>query len=669
MTLMHLRPAGQSEHRVSTRRTRVGLVSERPRGPGRMVVAAISAVAMSAGIADDHSPLDGAAAMFRAAVREAGAGDTDEQLRTLFRDRLAAVDALWISAWTRTMLDAPLDAAAHAEDLAGPVATLAQPAALIATQLDRFAQAFSVGRRPCDLPATSEPGGASAPEVFVSVFTKAAVSASGAFAAVPEEEGKRFLAQLGELLAEAAAKPDDRSDAAAQAFAQTLPRIVGQVDFGLLDCAMRHLAAMTDPASLAALRTWAGDAKPIARPDWLDARILGDFLWAEQTEQGIFLVGAGGTNIYGASVAAIIDTGGDDAYIGRTGSGRGTAAGWPEGAPRAQVIVDLDGDDRYLSPGDVSAGGAVMGVSLLYDAAGDDVYAASRIAQGAGIIGHGALIDGDGDDHYALDAIGQGAALAGTGLALDGTGSDYWSAALLAQGSGGPMGLGVLVDRHGDDVFSAGGRYPSAWGTPGVFQALGQGTGWGIRPALAGGIGLLDDRGGDDTYLGGNFSQGAGYFLGAGVLVDASGNDRYRGTRYSQGSAAHLAAGVLVDGGGHDNYLGEIAANQGAAWDLAVGVLQDAAGDDAYRGADLSQGSAAQNGVGLFLDAGGADRFVAPDSSQGHSGQLSYGEGRGSGNLAVFVDLGKSCGHRTPGKASYRIAVNGTDRVSLPPMP
>ena len=183
----------------------------------------------------------------------------------------------------------------------------------------------------------------------------------------------------------------------------------------------------------------------------------------------------------------------------------------------------------------------------------------------------------------------------------------------------------------------AGNLYPSSYGTPGIFQALAQGSGWGIRPVLGGGIGLLEDNGGDDTYLAGNFSQGTGYFGGTGVLRDHEGDDRYLGSRYSQGTAAHLAAGILVDDTGDDRYRAEVAANQGGGWDLAIGILLDREGDDDYAGADLSQGSAAQNGMGFLLDFAGSDSYEASGNGQGYSGLLTYGGGRGAGNLAVFV--------------------------------
>lgn len=564
------------------------------------------------------------------AIRGARAEKGYYQLRELFLTRLDSTGIHGVPLLTRKLLADPLDLEKHLD--LPETEDFSDPSVLLGAQLESFLRELGVAKGECEL--ISVPRGLSVvedpPQLLQAMFTAATTQISFAFRAVAETERSGFLDFLDGILGDTAIDTDDGG--AATEFSGFLARFVDQVDFAALDCATRQLAGMANLSILDVVRGWAETARPIPRPAWLDPRITGDLLWAVSTVHGVFLIGGVGPNIYGAPAAAVIDLGGDDLYL---------AQGNPDlhnASESARVVIDLAGDDRYLHSGDIAAGGAVMGVAFLYDAEGDDTYLSRRIGQGAGILGHGVLVDVSGNDLYSIDSFGQGAALAGIGLAWDGSGEDRWSAALLAQGSGGPLGMGVLIDRTGNDVFRTGDRYPSSYGTPGVFQSLAQGSGWGIRPALAGGIGLLQDREGNDTYLAGNFSQGAGYLGGTGVLRDLQGNDRFVGTRYSQGAAAHLAAGILVDEAGNDSFHGHVAANQGVGWDLALGVLFDGQGDDEYAGADLAQGSAAQNGIGLFVDVAGTDSLRITGAGHGHSGLLSYGEGRGAGNLAIFVN-------------------------------
>ena len=109
-----------------------------------------------------------------------------------------------------------------------------------------------------------------------------------------------------------------------------------------------------------------------------------------------------------------------------------------------------------------------------------------------------------------------------------------------------------------------------------------QGAAFGCRGAIAGGVGILRDDGGDDLYDAQMFAQGVGYYYGLGILWDRGGADRYQAFRYAQGNAAHQAVGVLSDEAGDDHYTADGYA-QGMGLDVAVGVLVDARGNDAYR--------------------------------------------------------------------------------------
>ena len=161
--------------------------------------------------------------------------------------------------------------------------------------------------------------------------------------------------------------------------------------------------------------------------------------------------------------------------------------------------------------------------------------------------------------------------------------------------------------------------------------------GCGFRGFSSGGIGLLLDSAGNDSYQAGNFSQGCGYFFAMGLLVDQQGNDIYLGSRYAQGASAHQAVGILLDHMGDALYQSKIAASQGAAWDAAIGILEARHGDARYVAQHLSQGAAAMNGFGMLFDHQGKDHYQA-QAGQGLGSSTSYWGGRGALNLGILID-------------------------------
>jgi hypothetical protein len=306
------------------------------------------------------------------------------------------------------------------------------------------------------------------------------------------------------------------------------------------------------------------------------------------------------------------------------------------------VIIDLEGNDRYLGNRFASVAAGFLGLGLILDLAGNDFYSGDQLTEGSGFLGVGYLVDLAGDDNYICQEMGQGAAVFGAGLLLDMNGDDLYSGAKFAQGFGGPQGVGRLIDVHGNDHYVIGGKKGSSYGNFGIYQGNGQGVGWGFRGLAGGGLGILHDLMGDDIYEAGNFAQGTGYYFGLGLLRDDQGDDKYYGSRYCQGAAAHAAAGILIDHAGNDLYSGEIAANQGAAWDVSVAGLFDYSGNDIYLGKDLSLGAGAQNGLGIFFDGNGDDLYLADvKKAVGLSGVLTYDDGRNAANLGIFVDNGE----------------------------
>src|SRR5574341_35621 len=254
-----------------------------------------------------------------------------------------------------------------------------------------------------------------------------------------------------------------------------------------------------------------------------------------ETPIGTVVIGTRGNDRYGPEAALIIDPGGDDVY-------ERAPARW--GA--VSVIVDLGGNDEYRGS-DLALGA----LSAIVDLAGDDRYVMQH-GPAAAIGGASLLLDFAGNDTYETQHFGQGAAALGLAALIDLSGDDRYRLEAWGQGLGMAGGLGLLWDRGGNDHYAAGGvPDPFARGA-GLSGA--QGAGFGHRERIAGGIGILRDDGGDDVYEAQMFAQGHGYYYGLGLLWDRGGNDRYRAFRYAQGNGTHQAVGVLRDEGGDDRF-------------------------------------------------------------------------------------------------------------------
>ncbi|RJP78041.1 MAG: PDZ domain-containing protein [Desulfobacteraceae bacterium] len=359
------------------------------------------------------------------------------------------------------------------------------------------------------------------------------------------------------------------------------------------------------------------------------AGVHGNILYAADTPAGKLIIGGTGPNRYDMESAVIIDLGGDDIYLNGTGNADRKGL---------SVIIDISGNDRYSATGPVSIGSGILGIGMLADLAGDDVYTGTAFTQGAGIMGIGILADFQGNDQYSGQEYAQGVGIWGVGILLDHTGDDVYSSTLLSQGAGGPKGIGLLSDMTGNDQYRATGKHKSSYGTKGIFNGLSQGFGFGFRGYASGGIGILIDGEGNDVFHAGNFSQGCGYFFGLGILKSAGhGDDRYMGSRYAQGCSAHSAAGILMDDGGNDHYSGTVGALQGAAWDMGIAVLVDKSGDDIYDSRHLffSQGAADLTGLAIFTDQDGADQYRFTDNEKNTGIHDPHAD-----SLSIFMDCG-----------------------------
>lgn len=343
-----------------------------------------------------------------------------------------------------------------------------------------------------------------------------------------------------------------------------------------------------------------------------------------------WVIGGRGNNIYteDCPFELIIDIGGNDFY----GDGLGGAAG-PAGK-RIAVVIDLYGDDTYSSASPVSQGCGLMGLGGVIDLEGNDSYRAEDFSQGAGLMGLGFLIDLQGEDYFRSGTFSQGAGCLGMGILFDGSGDDFRQVDMFGQGFGGPSGMGILVDMDGSDCSLAGFRYSHEPLLPDDNQAMSQGFGMGLRPLIAGGIGLLADFGeGNDTYRAEVFGQGCSYFYSLGMLYDQGGQDTYQAAQYSQGSGIHLASGCLWDGDGDDSYFSRNGPAQGSAHDLSTGFLLDGGGNDWYC-AGGGQSLSLTNSASIFIDIEGDDTYCARGGGQGEARWA-----RGSSGAGVFIDL------------------------------
>jgi hypothetical protein len=403
-------------------------------------------------------------------------------------------------------------------------------------------------------------------------------------------------------------------------------------------------------------------------------------------------------------IALLVDTGGDDVYDNAAGATvwpRGELLTIP-----VAVLIDAGGRDRYgyeefpseydgvahrapadlwgrrdAGPGpycvteggqqfygpitvsrEVRQGAGIFGVGMLVDlGGGDDEYTSLRRSQGYGAAGVGLLFDDGGADLYAGESEVQGAATMGLGLLVDlGEQPDEHVAYVQSQGFAYVGGVGALWDGGGDDSYVCDHGIPAEGGDP-IYcspQRAGgdgnssfcQGAGFGLRgdsrdppTFLAGGLGLLRDASGADTYEASVFAQGTGYWQGIGILSDGDGDDVYDAIWYVQGGAAHYAVGMLVDGGGADRYDDRewtVGVALGTGHDYSLGVLVDESGDDRYFGAGNALGDGNCNGIGLLVDNAGDDTWRSTTrDSLGHahlSGECVRREGALTG--AVFID-------------------------------
>ncbi len=348
-----------------------------------------------------------------------------------------------------------------------------------------------------------------------------------------------------------------------------------------------------------------------------------------QTKYGKIALGGNGDDVYDGDYILILDIGGNDRY-NLPKYDKYSAIAHP-----LRVIIDLGGNDMY-SGGNFSLGGAVFGVSLLFDTAGDDIYSAENFSLGSGLFGVGILHDFSGNDRYIGKLCTQGSAAFGIGLLIDNAGNDSYTAEAQSQGFGSVRGFGAIADHSGNDIYTACSPFQDFLRYDAHYVSFTQGASLGYRPIAAGGIGILADFLGNDTYISDIYGQGTAYWLGLGALYDESGDDRYQAYQYAQGAGVHFGFGILWDVKGEDVYVSH-GVSQGCGHDVAMGVLLDEEGNDMYNADGLSLGGGNANAISLFLDLRGNDCYIARNATN----TMGFSDFRRNyGMIGIFADGG-----------------------------
>ncbi len=357
--------------------------------------------------------------------------------------------------------------------------------------------------------------------------------------------------------------------------------------------------------------------------------------WRTETPWGTVLVDTTGQDNHHrlARPYLVLDVGGNDRY-----DFTAPADGTP---PGIRLLLDHGGHDRYRShaPGS-DPSGAVLGYALLWDTEGDDDYRAGWLAQGAAVLGAAMHIDDAGHNRYHATGMAQGFALAGDALLLGSPGDDDHRALTLSQASAGPQGRALLLEPGGNDRYHLGNAvlvWPSSQ-LPDHNASMGQGAGFGA--AGGGGLALLIDAAGDDSYNAHVFAQGTGLRQGLGALVDLGGQNRHHAAWYAMGAAAHQGVGLLwAAGAGDDRYEASHVTAMGAGHDAAVGLLVDGGGHDRFVLGDLGLGAAHDGGHGVLVRSGGSASYRFTGATcRGLGKTYNSAEAPSAEGVGVFAD-------------------------------
>ncbi|MCD4656459.1 MAG: hypothetical protein K8S87_02830 [Planctomycetes bacterium] len=400
--------------------------------------------------------------------------------------------------------------------------------------------------------------------------------------------------------------------------------------------------------------------------------VKGEILAVIETEAGDIVIGGSGKNEYiNCKAALIIDVGGKDIY--------GDNVGVAVTADRpVSIVIDLKGDDTYMiEDAKFAQASAICGIAAICDLEGDDKYFAPCLKAGKTInkgkfnesdvetdvnvrrqswrgsqafAAHGVsmLVDYSGDDKYVGSEFSQGLALNGFAILYDAKGNDEYQADLYSIGVGLTNGVALSFDKKGNDKYKVNGPYPSTYGDKGETNAMSMGVGIGFRkhPQKGaggygmGGVGILLNGSGNDTFDVGQFGLGGGYFFGLGIVHTQKGNDIYNSQRYGIGFAPHQAIGVFLDDAGNDAYKNVSVAACAGTWDTSIAYLVDMSGDDTYEIKSLGLGGSTITSFSVFYDGDGKDKYTSKSAGAFGDAGHKQDKDRQSTCMAAFIDAG-----------------------------
>ena len=250
------------------------------------------------------------------------------------------------------------------------------------------------------------------------------------------------------------------------------------------------------------------------------------------------------------------------------------------------------------------------------------------------------IIDFGGDDEYVMSHV-SGHRFQ---IIIDMDGDDHYRAQTDHYLGAGYFGCGILDDWGGDDTY----------------MAKNYSLGCGIF-----GTGILVDRAGDDTYIG-NIGCQAASSVGVGILLDYGGRDSYSAALYAQGFAFIMGSSALVDYSGNDRYAvgwkyGDVlryedhyvSLSQGFGYGLrpyfsgGVGLLIDGEGNDVYQSDIFGQGASYWWSLGGLIDYSGNDQYISYQYAQGNGTHLSLGAliDISGDDLYSSKGVSQGCGH------------------------
>lgn len=298
------------------------------------------------------------------------------------------------------------------------------------------------------------------------------------------------------------------------------------------------------------------------------------------------------------------------------------------------LYFDFSGNDFYVSDTGFDISSSFYGVSYIFDKEGNDKYLGNNNSIASAYFGISIIDDRNGSDFYEGSIYSIGAGLFGIGLVQDINGNDIYQAGAYCQGFGSVKGYGILIDNAGSDYYLSGNKITDSIRYYAHSITMSQGCGFGIRPYIPGGFGLLIDKRGNDLYKADIYGQGTSYWISMGALIDYSGHDKYISHRYSQGAGIHLGIGCLMDFSGDDEYT-TLSVSQGCGHDYSYGLLFDKSGKDFYKNEYISQGAGSANGIGIFIDEKGNDGHFSTNHGLGIGEYLPQRE---FGSIGIFHD-------------------------------